>query len=301
MGETATCGTSTPAAIQIDSSTIFRRIEQLEAISLGHPILPISKLPPIPDKNDPAACAEFQLQIDVLASFFIAVNRDQKDLVFEFLRRGIVSPDFPSHTGETPLLIAVRIGSGAMIQCLHSLGADVNRLGRTQLPDTDAGRTPLQLAATLGNLALVKLLIEECGADDRVVAPDGALAYRLAAANCHEDVVAYLPIRRGGMWRRWKTRSKLGKKAGKGLQAVAAFVAIFVWIIPRKILYDFPKSVWKGRDTVGMKTRNGIHQVWEVIVHLSVLICLMLYELPKQAILGLLRILNLVDKRENGP
>ncbi|KAH8672340.1 ankyrin repeat-containing domain protein [Ilyonectria robusta] len=285
-GETATCGTSIPAAIQIDSSIIFSRIKQLEAVSLGHPILPLSRLPPIPDKTDAAAYAEFQLKIDVLASFF--------------LQRGVVSPDFPSHTGETPLLIAVRIGSGAMIQCLHSHGADVNRFGRTQLPDTDAGRTPLQLAATLGNLALVKLLIEECGADDRVVAPDGALAYRLAAANCHDDVVAYLPIRRGGMWLRWKKRSKLVEKAGKGLQAVAAFIAIFVWIIPRKIFYEFPKSVWKG-DTVGMKIRSGIHRAWEVIVHLSVLICLMLYELPKQAILGLLRRLNSVKKRENGP
>lgn len=84
-GETATCGTSIPAAIQIDSSIIFSRIKQLEAVSLGHPILPLSRLPPIPDKTDAAAYAEFQLKIDVLASFFLQSTRTRKTLFSSFL------------------------------------------------------------------------------------------------------------------------------------------------------------------------------------------------------------------------
>src|SRR4051812_12779747 len=91
-----------------------------------------------------------------------------------------------------------------MVCLLISLGATVDAFGT--LPARGAPRrTPLQAAAAGGNLALVRLLVTDFGADDGLLAPDGQLALRLAADGGHRDVVAFLPVRRGGACARWKT------------------------------------------------------------------------------------------------
>ncbi|EDN10917.1 predicted protein [Histoplasma mississippiense (nom. inval.)] len=92
--------------------------------------------------------------------------------------------------------------------------------------DTDVGRaairrTPLQLAAELGNLPLVKMFIETYQCDDSKVAPDGELALRLASKNGHRHVVDYLPARRGGGWKRWRTAHEVSMaKARDALKSI---------------------------------------------------------------------------------
>ncbi|CRK48220.1 hypothetical protein BN1723_007905 [Verticillium longisporum] len=151
----------------------------------------------------------YRLCSSIVYHFFTAIASRQDDVVRLFITRGLVSPDVPSVTGETPLLAAVRAGDGTTLCALVELGATVDAYGSTHETDvhdprrrraTDAPtrRTPLQYAAALGRLPLVKLLREDFGADDALVAPDGEIALRLAARGRHRDVVAYLPTRRAG-------------------------------------------------------------------------------------------------------
>src|SRR5215471_9821822 len=105
-------------------------------------------------------------------------------------------------------------------------------------------RTPLQLAAAMGNLPLVKLFIEVYHCDDSQIAPDGQLALRLAAANGHRHVVDYLPVRRGGGWLRWKTQHEVAmhraRIAGQKIYAVLKF---FLWDIEKFFLWTVPEYV----------------------------------------------------------
>jgi hypothetical protein len=55
--------------------------------------------------------------------------------------------------GETPLVVAARLGSLTVVRCLIDLGAEVNQA-------TSDGDTPLIVAAAQGCLAVVRCLIE---------------------------------------------------------------------------------------------------------------------------------------------
>lgn len=110
-------------------------------------------------------------------------------------------------------------------------------------------RTALQVAASRGSLVIVKLLLtNELGgsgpADDAIVAPDGQIALRLAAANGHREVVEALPSRRGGEFLRWKTTHSIALsricRAGKNL---AKFFIFFLWRVPRFLVWTCPKHV----------------------------------------------------------
>jgi hypothetical protein len=112
-------------------------------------------------------------------------------------------------------------------------------------------RTPLQYAAEKGNLAMVKVLMEEFGADDSLVAPDGSLALRLAAQNGHGDVVAYLPARTGGSWKRWKAAHEWEMERIKAAgEKIFWFVKVIGFDIPRVLLWYAPPEVWKQRVKV---------------------------------------------------
>ena len=105
-------------------------------------------------------------------------------------------------------------------------------------------RTPLQLAASIGNLTLVKLFIECYQCDDSLVAPDGQLALRLAAEGGHREIVQYLPLRRGGGWRRWKIHhAKAWKTITKASRKIRSFFKILMKDIPKFLLWDFPKDL----------------------------------------------------------
>ncbi|KAH6854550.1 hypothetical protein B0I37DRAFT_441540 [Chaetomium sp. MPI-CAGE-AT-0009] len=195
-----------------------------------------------------------QLQRLLITAFFHAITplRDPS-LITRFVRAGLVSPDVPDARGRTPLLAAVEAGSGEMVCALVGLGASVDGWGTTALASPGRGgggrgggggveRTPLMVAAGRGDLALVKLLVGELGADDGLVAPDGQLALRLAADAGHREVVEYLPVRRGGAWRRWRVHHDgVVRRVKRAVARVYWFGAVLVWYMPKFFVWDIPK------------------------------------------------------------
>ncbi|KAF7546923.1 hypothetical protein G7Z17_g8083 [Cylindrodendrum hubeiense] len=257
-----------PTYSATDEDSLFARIEQTTALNL-----PILHAPAWDlqaafsqrlDKGE--ACGdEYQaccLTNDIVDSFFASIKAGRDDLVADFVSRGLVSPDVTSHQGETPLLAAVRMGKTPMVSRLVALGATVNAFGASLLPpkNDDYGapcpkRTPLMMAAETGHLALVKVLMEDYGADDSLVAPDGAIALRLAATNGHRDIVRYLPSRRAGSWLRWKTaHEKEMKRMYRAIESIISFLETMFWTVPKFLVYDIPKSIgkslWKRRHKV---------------------------------------------------
>jgi hypothetical protein len=209
-----------------------------------------------------------RLEQSIIQEFFAAVRNGQDDVVAEFISGGLVSPDVTSLGGETPLLAAVQARNVPMVSRLVALGATVNAFGRPgsvaplgssahEAPE----RTPLQFAAQEGNLALVKVFIEDYGADDSLVAPDGAIALRLAAANNHREIVDYLPARRAGGRLRWKkAHEKELERIRKAVGRVRHFVLFFIWHLPKAVVYDAPKEtgkyLWKNRRRIGSWMRR---------------------------------------------
>jgi hypothetical protein len=105
-------------------------------------------------------------------------------------------------------------------------------------------RTPLQLAASMGHLVLVKLLMEQYHCDDSLIAPDGQIALRLAAENGHREVVDYLPARRGGGFRRWKHKNKTAlRRVKRAAQGIGSFLKFFIWDIEKFFLWSVPKHL----------------------------------------------------------
>ncbi|CAI4219549.1 unnamed protein product [Parascedosporium putredinis] len=118
---------------------------------------------------------------------------------------------------STALIAAVDLGNPAVVRHLVSLGADVAQLGRY----AGAERTPLQVAAAKGLLSLVKFFMEECGADDAVIAPDGQIALRLAAKGTEH--------------------AKLMSRARRAARGIVRFCVFVAWDIPTFLLYTVPK------------------------------------------------------------
>ncbi|RKL40206.1 hypothetical protein BFJ70_g5437 [Fusarium oxysporum] len=203
----------------------------------------------------------YRVESDIVNAFFSAIEDGHDDIVADFIARGWVSPDTTSRWGETPLNAAVRAGKVPMVSRLVALGASINEFGRARdgnstvkaadLPE----RTPLMVAAERGHLALVKVLIEDYGAKHDLIAPDGAIALRLAAANRHREIVHYLPSIRGGAWKRWAVvHKKQMDRVRRAIDRIAKFVRILIWDLPKLLVWDAPKeicrAVWKCRHRV---------------------------------------------------
>lgn len=106
------------------------------------------------------------------------------DVLRLLIDRG-VSLDTPDSTTETPLHDAVRGGDVAVVEALLVAGADANRQGgRYQA-------TPLQQAASLGQLSMVQALLRYDVALDRRDST-GEMALHDAARNGHVEVVQAL-------------------------------------------------------------------------------------------------------------
>lgn len=104
-------------------------------------------------------------------------------------------------------------------------------------------RTPLQLAALMGNLVLVKLLIEDYHCDDAIVAPDGQIALRLASENGHHEVVEYLPALRKGGFLRWKHKNQRAiRRIKRAWGNSVFFLKCIFWYIPKYFLWDMPEE-----------------------------------------------------------
>ena len=101
------------------------------------------------------------------------------------------------------------------------------------------------LAASQGSLPIVKLLFEDpyC-ANDVLVAPDGQIALRLAAAGGHTAVVSYLPARRAGGFLRFSAQNAANiARIKNAARAMRTFVRFAVWELPRFFLWSLPKNL----------------------------------------------------------
>ncbi|KAL7931571.1 hypothetical protein V8C35DRAFT_309825 [Trichoderma chlorosporum] len=199
---------------------------------------------PVIYSEEPPESSE-AIQREIVANFFRYIAQKQNDAVSDIIVNGFVSPDTPNDRGETPLISAVSNNDAAMVRLLVSLGATIDGYGsysqngsRTLLQ-----RTPLQVAAAEGKLGIVKIL-RELGADDSLVAPDGAMALRLAAENGHREVVEFLPTRRGGAWKRWKvTHEKQMRRIRRILEKIGLVLEFLFWKVPKFLLWTVPKHI----------------------------------------------------------
>lgn len=206
------------------------------------------------------------LQVDIVEAFFASISARDAAAVEHLIRdRGFISPDCPNAKGETPLLASIRSRSAPTARILLTLGADPNLPGKPAAPwdhDDDGGGinpgdntnttilTPLMLAATTGQLAIVKLLVGDFHADDSAVGAHGETALWLAARAGHRDVVAYLPARRGGAWKRLR-HSKEVRALRRAVVTAGQVVKFVGWTIPRCLVFEIPrgigKMVWRRR------------------------------------------------------
>lgn len=206
-----------------------------------------------------------RLQVDIVEAFFASISARDTAAVEHLIRdRGFISPDCPNAKGETPLLASIRSRSAPTARILLTLGADPNLPGKSAAPwDNDDGGginpggdssstilTPLMLAAATGQLAIVKLLVGDFHADDGAVGAHGETALWLAARAGHRDVVAYLPSRRGGAWRRLR-HSKEVRALRRAVVTAGRVVKFVGWTVPRCLVFEVPrglgKMVWRRR------------------------------------------------------
>ncbi|KAF3070094.1 hypothetical protein CFAM422_006782 [Trichoderma lentiforme] len=184
---------------------------------------------------------------EIVTNFFHYIAEKQVDVVSNIIANGFVSPDTPNDRGETPLIKAVSNNDAAMVRLLVSLGATIDGYGSyfhdEEGHQTTVQRTPLQVAAAEGKLGIVKIL-RELGADDSLIAPDGAMALRLAAENGHREVVDLLPTRRGGAWKRWKvTHEKQMRRIRRILEKIGSVFKFLFWTVPKFLLWTVPKHI----------------------------------------------------------
>ena len=188
-----------------------------------------------------------QEQYDLLRAYFEAIKSGSWDLVARLLTSGLVDANSTGvsldHVGCTPLTTAVHAKHKNVMILLLENGALVD--GWSGLPPLETWqrggimRTPLMIAAAQGDLPTVKWLMEGYGASDAIIAPDGQLALRLAAEAGHEHVVAYLPIRRGGVYLRWKTKqAKLLARIRRLFRELAYVAECVVYHIPRWLISE---------------------------------------------------------------
>ncbi|KAH7253867.1 uncharacterized protein BKA55DRAFT_566389 [Fusarium redolens] len=254
-----------PSYSATDNDDLLNRIEAAESVEfpiLHSPASRATNLQRLTADADWASYHEaYRLESDIVNAFFSAIENGHDDIVANFIARGWVSPDTTSRWGETPLNAAVRAGKVPMVSRLVALGASVNEFGRARNDESTVKaedlpeRTPLMVAAERGHLALVKVLIEDYGAKHDLIAPDGAIALRLAAANRHREIVHYLPSIRGGAWKRWAVvHKKQMDRARRAVDRIVKFIRILIWDLPKLLVWDAPKEIfraaWKVRHRV---------------------------------------------------
>ncbi|KAH0566266.1 hypothetical protein GP486_000341 [Trichoglossum hirsutum] len=179
----------------------------------------------------------------IVRELYHAIQRKDGEAVALLINNNLVTANTTSEAGKTPLLEAVGTKSVLMVKELLDFGADPNAFGVTNFGfSTQADRTPLMLAASMGHLPLVKFFMEECHCDDSLVAPDGQIALRLAVANGYREIVDYLPARRGGGFLRWKAQhQKAIQRIKKASIKIFRFFKFFLWDIEKFFLWTIPK------------------------------------------------------------
>ena len=156
---------------------------------------------------------------EIWNSFFQSIEKGNIAALDYVINLGLDINSPHSVRKEYPIFYAIQCSKTNVMRHFINLGADVNSWSATSklrdcghfssTRDMERARTPLMLAAEMGNLAVVKILCERAFADPMLVAPDGQTAQRLAARNGHKEIVMYLPAHRGGAWKRLKCTSTL--------------------------------------------------------------------------------------------
>ncbi|KAF2271306.1 ankyrin [Westerdykella ornata] len=238
--------------------------------------LPLLTYPPSnPDSS--STNREINLQQEIITSFFLALSNKNIPLTSAFLSSGLVSAESTDNHGCTPLLAAISTENVAVVKLLLDAGANVNRFSpkkkkllHEKYPPL---RTPLMHACTLGSLPVARILLSEYAADDALVAPDGETALHLAAKRRHREIVAFLPMRRAGGWKRWKCRvdRTVGRRVRKLGRWIVALGRVLLWEIPKLLLWDCPKHVilpglkkiWSKRKDLPRLTMKLLKGVWK--------------------------------------
>ncbi len=114
-----------------------------------------------------------------------ACYADSVDAVERLLKLGL-SPNFNT-IGGSPLAIATKRRSRAVIDCLLRYGADINFSEKESLYDT----TPMMAACKDGNLLMVQELVK-AGAEINHVGGNGKSPLQIAVENGHGEVVKVL-------------------------------------------------------------------------------------------------------------
>ena len=209
----------------------------------------------LPPYQTPNLGPAIENEHDVISTFFTAISNRQNEVVTALLSAKLVTTATLDRQHRTPLVAATAAGNIHLVRDLVQIhNADVNAWSQYQ----GHQRTPLMVAATEGNLTLVKLFVDTYHADDALIAPDGQMALRLAVERGHADVVAFLPARRGGGWRRWKVQhAKALERAKTAWRFICRFFKVLGWYIPKFLIWDFPKEV------VGGRLKRGAKWCWE--------------------------------------
>ncbi|KAL8837687.1 MAG: hypothetical protein Q9170_002419 [Blastenia crenularia] len=208
-------------------------------------------------------------QRQIVQSFFTAIESKQSEVVAAMIESGLVTANTKDENDRTPLIAATAAENVRMVQELVDFDADVNAWGKYEEID----RTPLMVAASNGNMTLAKLFVDVFHPDDALIAPDGQLALRLAVEGGWREMIDFLPLRRGGGWRRWKTHHTLAvKRVKKAVKGIYSFLKVllweaprfFVWTVPREIVFDPVKEgaewCWKYRKDFGPWCKRKIQR-----------------------------------------
>ncbi|KAF2715249.1 hypothetical protein K504DRAFT_457419 [Pleomassaria siparia CBS 279.74] len=232
--------------------TLRGRVAQVSSVAASEK----DSRPVVSDPSFPSLVQRTQREIVV--DYFTAIISKQDEVVAALIESGVVTTETTNFDGRTPLVAAIEAGNIRMVQRLLDLGADVNmfavvddrrgaqpsRFRSDHVGSIAVSRSPLMCAAEKGSLPMVKLLMETYKADDSLVASDGELALRLAAANDHGEVVDYLPSRRRGGFRRWKTKhQKAMKRCLKAGENICHFFFLLGFEVPKFFLWSIPKHV----------------------------------------------------------
>lgn len=277
--------TPLPRYSETDTNGFAARLELFQSSHPEYPIVPVTKHPGVPEQSNnrhrslsstkeswqSARIDAHDLQADIVAALFASISSSDTVAATHLIHKGLISPDCPKATGETPLLASIRARSAPTARALLLHGADPDLVGKPG-PDHSAERTPLMLAAATGQLAIVRMLLGDFGADDAAVGPRGDTALRLAAEAGHRDVVRYLPTRRGGAWRRLRHSREVValRRAAVNAREMARFIA---WDLPRLLLIDIPwevgKWIWRRKHRIGPWVVRAVRGVPRGLVDLA--------------------------------
>lgn len=281
--------TPAPKYTETDENGFTARLKLFQNTHPEYPIVPVTRYPSTQGLShnrhhslsstseswQSARSDADDLQADIVTALFANISSSNTAAATHLISQGLISPDCPKASGETPLLASIRARSAPTARALLSLGADPDLAGKSPGPDHgggDAERTPLMLAAATGQLAIVRMLVGEFGADDAAVGPRGETALRLAAEAGHRDVVRYLPTRRGGAWRRLRHSREVValRRAAVNAREMARFIA---WDLPRLLLIDIPwevgKWIWRRKHRIGPWVVRAVRGVPRGLVDLA--------------------------------